>query len=471
VILFPPCLEFDRVARMPINGTSPVAIKAVSVASKKLCLSPVAWPSNGSLAATSLYHNWSPYLHSMTWKSDAHDERPQCRASRQYSALASLLDVLPPSIPESSQQAGINRRQDVDIETDRSVAGCAKSVLANGQEMRDEMRSSDTQSLQDIATPHAERACSSKSTDNGCMTDSFKASNIRYSVHDASVQSTEVDGAKVKERLGSLGPYSQESSHISTMLSYTLAGNPGIGIDMSQARNDYESYVRRLERRCSDLCTENQELGASAEKAKASHSRTQELNLRLGREVQQARRESAAATEHLRQYVEKAEKVAARSKRRHASRQQSTQTSSCGTMGHLEPMDAMDLIQQEDNGRFTAASQTGDANVDSGFACYPPGLESNDAVSRNIYPKEEDYVSACRCDESYGWGCSHHRSYGSLLLLAHRDLQVAIAHGPPGLEPPCDHVAKINSGDLGIRVAPVTALMKTCEWRRGEAHI
>merc|ERR1712046_551540 len=104
----------------------------------------------------------------------------------------------------------------------------------------------------------------------------------------------------------------QASPHQSTMLSYAaMVGNPGIA--MSLARHDYETYVHRLERRCFDLFAENQQLRETAEKSKASHSRTQELNLRLGREVQQARRESVAATEHLRQYVEKVDKAAARS--------------------------------------------------------------------------------------------------------------------------------------------------------------
>jgi hypothetical protein len=247
------------------------------------------------------------------------------------------------------------------------------------------------------------------------------------------------------------------------MLNSTLVGNPGIATSM--ARHDYESYVRRLERRCFDLFAENQELRTSAEKTKASHSRTQELNLRLGREVQQVRREAAAATEQLRQYVDKADKAIARSKRRRAVRDQSTQTSSCGTTGDFGSNDAMDCVQQHSHDRCISASPTSEETPEVCLAFYPPGLDSSDATSKNYSP-QEDNASECKCDECCSWGCSLHRSYHNRLLLAHRDLHMEIAaHSPPGLEPPCEHIAKMSSGDLGMRVVPIASVMENSKPR------
>lgn len=461
---------------MPINSTTPVATKALSVASKKLCLSPIAWPSiraNGSLAATSLLQTWSPYLHSMTWNSEVYDQRPQCRASKQYSGLASLLDVIPPSLSESSQQVATSLAQDVDVV--QAIAGCEKPVHASEQGSRDELQSSATYSMQDSATPDAYSLHSRNRLDNASA-DSSTSCDTQRLLHDACIQSAEAvvtkcqDNVTQDERLrpSDHRSYSPASAY-ATMLNSTLIGNPGIATSM--ARHDYESYVRRLERRCFDLFAENQELRTSADKTKASHSRTQELNLRLGREVQQARREAAAATEQLRQYVDKADKAIARSKRRRAVRDQSTQTSSCGTTGDFGSIDAMDCVQQHSHDRCISVSPTSEETSEACLAFYPPGLDGSDATSRNSSPQEEGIASECKCDESCSWGCSFHRSYRNRLLLAHRDLHMAIAaHSPPGLEPPCDHIAKMNSGDLGMRVVPIASVMENCKPRRGEAH-
>jgi len=44
--------------------------------------------------------------------------------------------------------------------------------------------------------------------------------------------------------------------------------------------------------------------------------------------------------------------------------------------------------------------------------------------------------NVCSCADEPAWGCIRHMVYPSSLLLAHRELSLKMANGPPGLEPP-----------------------------------
>lgn len=57
----------------------------------------------------------------------------------------------------------------------------------------------------------------------------------------------------------------------------------------------------------------------------------------------------------------------------------------------------------------------------------------------------------CRKHDVHLWGCSAHRTYTSALLLMHRNMQLAAATGPPGLDLPVTASPAWKSGVCGLR--------------------
>jgi len=59
----------------------------------------------------------------------------------------------------------------------------------------------------------------------------------------------------------------------------------------------------------------------------------------------------------------------------------------------------------------------------------------------------------CTMPDMHLWGCSAHRTYTSALLLMHREMQVVVARGPPGLERPAALATASGASLCSMRVA------------------
>jgi len=59
----------------------------------------------------------------------------------------------------------------------------------------------------------------------------------------------------------------------------------------------------------------------------------------------------------------------------------------------------------------------------------------------------------CTMPDMHLWGCSAHRTYTSALLLMHREMQVVVARGPPGLERPAAPATASRASLCSMRVA------------------
>jgi len=62
---------------------------------------------------------------------------------------------------------------------------------------------------------------------------------------------------------------------------------------------------------------------------------------------------------------------------------------------------------------------------------------------------------AANCPQTLAWGCTTHRAYGRSLLLAHREMNLFIQGGPPGLDKVED--THFGTGLLVVDVADAPA--------------
>jgi hypothetical protein len=214
----------------------------------------------------------------------------------------------------------------------------------------------------------------------------------------------------------------------------------------------YESHIQRLQRRCMELLFENEELRANTEAANQRSNKTQELNLRLGREIQHARRECAAAKEELKRLEAHAqEKSSVQSKRRRSSRQQSTQTTDaqhftqedvqCGSqLDSKDRVMALDFEKVLDPALSIASGAIADKSEQKVESCMEAAevldyCSHEEQISIMTQEEFEDLTSqVCSCNAKHGWGCALHSVYSPALLLAQREVgEQILLRGPPGL--------------------------------------
>lgn len=196
----------------------------------------------------------------------------------------------------------------------------------------------------------------------------------------------------------------------------------------------YESHTRRLEARCQELFGDNIMLRGVVSATSAANDNTRELNERLGREVQQLRRQAADAEGRSAALAAELSQVKAELKS--ARRRAKTSSRTLDTDGASEALRPASLEP--------AVSSTGDSEpVFDGAEdlSSPPGLLASGLLAPGLCPPPPGLGLgplsadlACNFSEWQGWGCEEDSVYSAPLLLAHRDISMKVARGPPGLE-------------------------------------
>lgn len=163
---------------------------------------------------------------------------------------------------------------------------------------------------------------------------------------------------------------------------------------------DYEMRMRQLERQCRELGVENLRLRGDLEVSRSGQAQSRELNLRLGQEVLEARRQRLEARSEAEKFSE-------------------------------------ELSQVRQSLTFDVPTETPTEPCLLGGVVPPPGLlwpliESSPAAVEGMSVGQK-----CACHGVLAsWGCEEHQVYTDRLLLAHRDKSLDVARGPPGLERP-----------------------------------
>eukprot|EP00931_Biecheleriopsis_adriatica_P078967 TRINITY_DN52387_c0_g1_i1.p1 TRINITY_DN52387_c0_g1~~TRINITY_DN52387_c0_g1_i1.p1 ORF type:complete len:364 (+),score=75.69 TRINITY_DN52387_c0_g1_i1:111-1202(+) len=162
---------------------------------------------------------------------------------------------------------------------------------------------------------------------------------------------------------------------------------------------DYELRMRKLEQRCRELSGENLQLQSELVKTQTQREQGRDLNFRLGRETQEARRQCAEAEAHVQRLKEELDQL----------RSKSSSPVESGSIARIaiEPPPGLPI------------AAVNDSLVDS------VGTGSKSRAG-------ELDIKCSSCLE--GWGCEAHQAYSGRLLLAHRDKSLLVASGPPGLE-------------------------------------
>eukprot|EP00405_Crypthecodinium_cohnii_P021884 CAMPEP_0206468334 /NCGR_PEP_ID=MMETSP0324_2-20121206/29559_1 /ASSEMBLY_ACC=CAM_ASM_000836 /TAXON_ID=2866 /ORGANISM="Crypthecodinium cohnii, Strain Seligo" /LENGTH=489 /DNA_ID=CAMNT_0053941755 /DNA_START=229 /DNA_END=1698 /DNA_ORIENTATION=- len=225
----------------------------------------------------------------------------------------------------------------------------------------------------------------------------------------------------------------------------------------------YDEHIRRLERRNQDLFADNVTLRKMAREAETNQEKTRELNLRMGKEVQQARREAARLlgrttsleeeVARLRSELKAAKRATKATAKAHSIHPQVEEVAVQTVMEEVAPVveePAMESVAVE----ACAASQTPSEcsaveEVSTNFSetdCSspPPGLELEvsevgDAEAEVVASPCDTTASPtstsnCSCCNNLVWGCTEHNVYSPQLLLAHREISLRPVRAPPGLE-------------------------------------
>lgn len=81
------------------------------------------------------------------------------------------------------------------------------------------------------------------------------------------------------------------------------------------------------------------------------------------------------------------------------------------------------------------------------------------AESATIFESSNFTNAACSCKDDFAWGCALHSVYSGSLLLAHREISLRIADGPPGLALPSrkQSLEACSNGIATARLAEVAA--------------
>lgn len=173
----------------------------------------------------------------------------------------------------------------------------------------------------------------------------------------------------------------------------------------------YSQHIRQLEQRCQELFSDNVLLRTIVRAADAGQKNIRELNIRLGKEVQDSRKRAADAEQRVASLADELAQVKAELQSSHKAQSRAPSVS-------------------------TAADLDSRTDTELSEVSTPPGLTSPNEVEQP--PGLELRWPVCSCGTDQAWGCDRHNVYGSSLMLAHRDKSLSIARGAPGLEAPAD---------------------------------
>merc|ERR1719221_2533059 len=208
-----------------------------------------------------------------------------------------------------------------------------------------------------------------------------------------------------------------------------------------------QARIQQLEQQCAAFHAENLRLRVAEEESNLAAKRARELNFRLGREAQEARRQLAhterraaaheGAVTALRDELRTVRRASKAAARRHAEGAISVKAevaevaasakvavccsnhdSACVDLQSVGPaadkvqVEAVDTVESCNAAADEVLSALQEAEEE---LCLPPGLP------------------VCSCNSPGSWGCSLHASYSTKLLLAHRDISMSVAGGAPGL--------------------------------------
>lgn len=406
---------------MPPGAQATLAARTLAVGVGEVCQSSAALPclwKNFLATKGTFHHPWMGGYGCLPWQPAACliEERPRCAPARLYPGLSALLEgaAQQDEQPFDAAVMGFGNAAALEAASPRGVAPpVVPSPRLDEPEPSQQQRPTQEQyrcmPLVAVATPEPEVAL---------------------------VAPVQVHAPEPKPTPAPTSPA------------------PGSLTVPASTIKSYEARLRRLEDRCSKLAGENVVLRVEAAASKARQKNLQELNIRLTREVQEARHERDIL----------ADKMGRLAKDRQEQSRQAEPS--------LEP------APEESAALILAYSgKPAEAGTWSRTLTPPPGLETRRQLPIEVFDAMDDVVGPfpeegpCGCaglvvfaagmDASAegadvaSWACEQHRVYSARLLLAHRDVQARIAQGPPGLSLDQDALstgAKLDGGTLGPRL-------------------
>lgn len=202
----------------------------------------------------------------------------------------------------------------------------------------------------------------------------------------------------------------------------------------------YEAHIRDLEQRCKELSLHNRRLCADVQATQMSNDQTRSLNVRLGAEIQRARLKKNEAERTAEQLSEELQRLrvksAAQANELRAVRRKAAQAAKHHgeTCEHSADTELPEKLQtmpefaeelQWSSDQFHQALPVADVSA--------ADLVSNSSQSDMQAGVDAGETPQTGCAAAWG-GDTTSYVYPSPLLLAHRELALAVARGPPGLE-------------------------------------
>lgn len=454
---------------MPVSRTLAVGIGEV-------CKTPSILPNfqaGASVLAGYVVPAWSAPWHIAPHVSIPQlGGRPQCTAARQYPRLSSLLDDCV-AWGSNGQSSSLEPAEVTQLTSSDAPAGSvADSASAPAVDAEPETRGPAPELL--VSPAHQEAPAAGELEEAPDQLPGAAAPCAVPGGGEAPTpQGWQAHGWQPKaEGWPACSPALLDHSALGHALQPAAQDPAGVVGGLVRA---YEARARKLEQSCVEARAESARVQASVEAVSAQRDRILELNLRLGREVQQLRRERAAAAGRAEQLEDEAQKLrrelATAARELRAAQREAVQvakrrlrTPQEGSAASPTCCSEFLSIAPAQEPRACAHDAAWDQKLGLADLAPPPGLHVSPEADRGSWPAVAagwgDAESCaggrpCSCGGACAWGCSRRSSYSRALMLAHKELGIAIAKGPPGLPlEPGTLAAALGAGDIGIRLAP-----------------